>query len=65
MKDVQVISIHSYRGGTGKSNVTANVGALLAGRGLNVGLVDMDMQSPGLHAIFGFDASSFAHCLND
>ena len=25
----------------------------------------MDIQSPGIHAIFGFDATSFAYCLND
>jgi septum site-determining protein MinD len=65
MNHVQFISIHSYRGGTGKSNLTANLGALMAEEGLQVGLVDMDMQSPGIHALFGFDAASFAHCLND
>lgn len=65
MKEAQVVSIHSYRGGTGKSNIAANLGAYLAGEGLHVGLVDMDIQSPGIHAIFGFDATSFPHCLND
>lgn len=65
MSDAQFISVHSYRGGTGKSNITANLGVLMAGRGLQVGLVDMDIQSPGIHALFGFDASSFTHCLND
>ncbi len=25
----------------------------------------MDIQSPGIHALFGFDVSSFKHCLND
>ncbi len=65
MSGAQIISIHSYRGGTGKSNITANMGVLLAERGLNVGLTDMDIQSPGIHALFGFDASSFKHCLND
>lgn len=61
----QFFSIHSYRGGTGKSNITANLGVLLAAHGLNVGLVDMDIQSPGIHALFGFDSSSFTYCLND
>lgn len=65
MKEVQVVSIHSYRGGTGKSNLAANLGAWLAGAGLHVGLVDMDIQSPGIHALFGFDAASFPYCLND
>lgn len=65
MADVQIISVHSYRGGTGKSNITANLGVLLAARGLKIGLADMDIQSPGMHALFGFEATSFTYCLND
>ncbi len=65
MAATRFLSIHSYRGGTGKSNITANLGVLMACRGLRVGLVDMDMQSPGIHALFGFDASSLSRCLND
>lgn len=65
MAGFQFISIHSYRGGTGKSNITANLCVLLAARGLKVGLTDMDIQSPGIHALFGFDAASFTYCLND
>ena len=37
----------------------------MAGQGLRVGLVDMDIQSPGIHALFGFDAADFKFCLND
>ncbi len=33
----KIISIHSFRGGTGKSNTTANVTALLAASGMRVG----------------------------
>ncbi|MFL5804583.1 MAG: ParA family protein, partial [Roseiflexaceae bacterium] len=44
----QIISIHSFRGGTGKSNTTANVTALLAASGLRVGVIDTDLQSPGI-----------------
>jgi MinD-like ATPase involved in chromosome partitioning or flagellar assembly len=65
MSNSQFISIHSYRGGTGKSNITANLGVTLAEQGMKVGLVDMDIQSPGIHALFGFDSSSFRYCLND
>ncbi len=65
MSQPQIISIHSYRGGTGKSNITANLGVLMAEQGLSVGLTDMDIQSPGIHALFGFEAASFQHCLND
>lgn len=48
-----VISVHSFRGGTGKSNTTANVAALLAADGARVAVVDTDIQSPGIHVLFG------------
>jgi MinD-like ATPase involved in chromosome partitioning or flagellar assembly len=47
----RIISIHSFRGGTGKSNTTANVAALLAAEGLRIGVVDTDIQSPGIHVL--------------
>jgi len=60
-----IISIHSFRGGTGKSNVAANLAYLYAKRGKRVGIVDTDVQSPGVHAIFGLSAASIDHSLND
>jgi MinD-like ATPase involved in chromosome partitioning or flagellar assembly len=59
------ISVHSFRGGTGKSNVTANVAVTLARRGRRVGIVDTDIQSPGIHVIFGLDDARVVHSLND
>lgn len=61
----KIISIHSFRGGTGKSNTTANVTALLAMRGLRVGVVDTDIQSPGIHVLFGLSEDQMPHSLND
>ncbi len=61
----KVISIHSFRGGTGKSNATANLAALYAIQGLNVGVVDIDIQSPGIHVLFGLPGSEVKHSLND
>lgn len=61
----KIISIHSFRGGTGKSNTSANLAALLAEQGLRVGVVDTDILSPGIHVIFGLDDSRFTHSLND
>lgn len=49
------ISIHSFRGGTGKSNTTANLSTVLAKRGYRVGVIDTDIQSPGIHVLFGID----------
>jgi MinD-like ATPase involved in chromosome partitioning or flagellar assembly len=60
-----IISIHSYRGGTGKSNTTANLATLLAQKGLRVGVVDTDIQSPGIHAIFGLEETDMENSLND
>jgi len=61
----KIVSIHSFRGGTGKSNITANVAAAIAQTGRRVGIVDTDIQSPGIHALFGFDESRIQHSLND
>ena len=61
----KIISIHSFRGGTGKSNTTANVTALLAAEGRRVGVVDTDIQSPGIHVLFGIDETTMPHSLND
>jgi MinD-like ATPase involved in chromosome partitioning or flagellar assembly len=61
----KMISIHSFRRGTGKSNVTANVTALLAVEGRRVGVIDTDIQSPSLHILFGLDEEETIHPLND
>ncbi len=39
-----IISVHSFRGGTGKSNTTANLSSLLALEGHRVGVIDTDIQ---------------------
>jgi MinD-like ATPase involved in chromosome partitioning or flagellar assembly len=61
----KIISVHSFRGGTGKSNSTANLATLLAMEGYRIGVVDTDIQSPGIHVLFGLDESKMAHSLND
>jgi MinD-like ATPase involved in chromosome partitioning or flagellar assembly len=61
----KIISIHSFRGGTGKSNTTANVAALLAAEGRRVGVIDTDIQSPGIHILFGLAGDEIGHSLND
>jgi septum site-determining protein MinD len=59
-----LIAVHSFRGGTGKSNTTANVAALLAAEGKRVGVVDTDIQSPGIHVLFGLDQDDMGESLN-
>lgn len=61
----KIISIHSFRGGTGKSNLTANVATQVAMRGHRVAIVDTDINSPGIHVLFGFDETRIDKSLND
>jgi septum site-determining protein MinD len=61
----KIISIHSFRGGTGKSNTTANLATLLALMGKRVGVIDTDIQSPGIHILFGLAGESVNVALND
>lgn len=65
MSSSKIISIHSFRGGTGKSNVTANLAVITALTGKRVGIVDTDVQSPGIHVLFGFDEEKIQVSLND
>ncbi len=60
-----MVSVHSFRGGTGKSNTTANLAALIAARGRRVGVVDTDIASPGIHVLFGLAEDQMVHSLND
>ncbi len=61
----KTISVHSFRGGTGKSNTTANLATLMAMQGKRVGVVDTDINSPGIHVLFGMDETDMVHSLND
>jgi septum site-determining protein MinD len=60
-----IISVHSFRGGTGKSNTTANLAACLARDGRRVGVIDADIQSPGIHVLFGVAGDAIQASLND
>ena len=59
----KIISIHSFRGGTGKSNITASIATLLAAEGRRIGIVDTDIQSPGIHVIFGLKEQDALHAV--
>lgn len=61
----KIFSVHSFRGGTGKSNTTANLAVLLAADGLRIGVIDTDIQSPGIHVLFGLDPKEMHLTLND
>ena len=59
-----IISIHSFRGGTGKSNITANIASQTALLDKRVGIIDTDIQSPGIHVPFGLDEHKMGKTLN-
>jgi MinD-like ATPase involved in chromosome partitioning or flagellar assembly len=60
-----IVSIHSFRGGTGKSNLTANLAAQIALAGKRVAIFDTDIQSPGIHVPFGLNEDTLGLTLND
>lgn len=59
-----IISVHSFRRGTGKTGLAANLAALLAARGHHVGLLDLDLHSPTLHFVLGLPESQIGNTLN-
>ena len=60
----KIIAVHSFRGGTGKSNTTANLATAIAASGQRVAILDTDIQSPGIHVLFGLDNEKVEHTLN-
>jgi len=54
----KIISTHSFRGGTGKSNVTENLAVLAARAGHRIGVIDTDIQSPGIRVLFQLEHSA-------
>ncbi|GAP94309.1 response regulator [Leptolyngbya sp. NIES-2104] len=64
-RDTKKIMIHAFRGGTGKSNLTSNLAISLAKQGYRVGIIDTDLQSPGIHLLFGLEDETVTLTLND
>ena len=59
------IAVHSFKGGTGKTTITANLAVALVSRGKSVGVMDMDLEGPGLHVLFNVNPDQIMHTLND
>ena len=47
-----IITLHSYKGGTGKTLLSVNLAMIYASRGKNVCLLDMDFRAPSLTYAF-------------
>ncbi|MGH8559584.1 MAG: MinD/ParA family ATP-binding protein [Methylococcales bacterium] len=65
MSKRQIVTIHSYRGGTGKSNLIANIAVCAQDAGSRVAVMDTDLQSPGIHILFNFDQDRIKLTLYD
>ncbi|HEY4268186.1 MAG TPA: P-loop NTPase [Galbitalea sp.] len=53
----RIYAITSGKGGVGKSTLTANLGVVLASRGLRVGIVDADVFGFSIPGILGIDGA--------
>lgn len=62
MRLTKAIAVHSYKGGTGKTSISANLAALYAAKGFNVCLLDYDFRAPSIQVLFKIKASK---TLND
>lgn len=47
------VALMSGKGGVGKSSITANIAASLAGRGFKVGILDADLNGPSIGNLLG------------
>ena len=47
-----IITLHSYKGGTGKTLLSVNLAMIYASRGKRVCLLDMDLRAPSLSSAF-------------
>src|SRR6266852_9345690 len=60
----KVIAVHSFKGGTGKTTLTANLATTLAADH-RVGVMDLDLSGPGLHVLFGLRKGDIKATLTD
>ena len=56
------ISIHSLRGGAGRTIVSTNLAFLMAKKGLNVALLDLDFKAPSLAGMFSREKKLSTEC---
>lgn len=60
----KVIAVHSFKGGTGKTTLAANLATTLAANH-RVGVMDLDLSGPGLHVIFALKKGDVKATLTD
>ena len=60
-----ILAVQSFKGGTGKSTITANLAVTLVQLGKRVAVIDLDLEGPGLHVIFGVGEDQVHATIND
>jgi len=61
----RIISVLSFRRGTGKTSTAANLAAVFASEGRRVAVVDGDVESPAIHILFGLDPDEVTWTFSD
>jgi MinD-like ATPase involved in chromosome partitioning or flagellar assembly len=60
----KIVSVYSFRHGTGKTNLAANLAVSIAQHVQRVGIIDTDGQASGVHTLFGLDEDQSDRILN-
>ena len=61
----KIATFHSFRRGTGRTNLLANLAVLLVQQGKRVGIVDTNLQSPSTHILFKLHHTEITHTLDN
>jgi len=59
----KTLAFHSYKGGTGKTTLIANLAALYAMNGMNICLLDFDLYAPSLGMYFRKKPTTYLNAL--
>ena len=63
--DIDVIMLHSQKGGPGKTTLSCNMAYELARRGHKTVLIDLDIAQPTIHQIFQIPEEAVEYTIND
>ena len=55
---MKIVAFHSYKGGTGKTHLSANLAVAFARRGHKTVILDLDFRGPNLQTLCGIEAST-------
>ncbi|MCK5346813.1 MAG: MinD/ParA family protein [Candidatus Heimdallarchaeota archaeon] len=55
---MKIVAFHSYKGGTGKTHLSANLATALARRGYKTCILDLDFRGPNLQTLCGVETKT-------